>query len=166
MLLQLVAVIVAGVGGAGLMMGLNRLTGRRLPRWLVPLAAGAAMLATAVASEYGWYTATRDGLPQGFVVVQTVETRAPYRPWTYAVPLVTRFIALDPTAIKPAQDDINHSLVTLYLFARWQPALLVEVRVDCAGKRRADPSEEPAAPLVWREVGADDPILAAVCPGA
>ena len=56
----------------------------------------------------------------------------------------------------------------LYFFARWQPVQSVEMMVDCVNHRRADPAGGDGGAPVWRDVGADDPIVAAVCtePGA
>ena len=55
MFLELLAVIIAGFAGAGVMMLVAKLAGNRLPRWLVPVAAGAAMLGTTISSEYSWF---------------------------------------------------------------------------------------------------------------
>ena len=58
---ELIAVFVAGFAGAGAVMLLNRVTGGRLPRWLMPLGAGAAMLVATISSEYGWYGRDQGG---------------------------------------------------------------------------------------------------------
>ena len=46
MVFELIATIVAGFAGAGVALLLNKIFGGRLPRWIMPVAAGAAMLAT------------------------------------------------------------------------------------------------------------------------
>ncbi len=43
MFLELIAVIVAGIAGAGVMMLIARVSGGRIPKWFIPVAAGAAM---------------------------------------------------------------------------------------------------------------------------
>src|SRR3546814_6375549 len=54
MLLELIAIIAAGFGLAGIALSLNIALRRRLPQWIVPAAAGAGMLLMAVWLEYSW----------------------------------------------------------------------------------------------------------------
>ena len=162
MFLELIAVIVAGFAGAGAMMLLVR-TVRVLPRWLVPVAAGGAMLAATISMEYGWYARTKGSLPDGLAVAQSVQGSAPWRPWTYAVPMTERFVAIDLTSLRANTRDEGLLMADLYFFGRWRPVHSVEVIVDCAGGRRADPAMGDDSPPVWREVGPDDPILRTVC---
>lgn len=76
MFLELIATFIAGFAAAGVMMLVNRMSGGRLPRWLVPVVAGLAMIGTTIASEYNWFDRTRGTLPNGFEVVTFVETSA------------------------------------------------------------------------------------------
>ena len=163
MFFELIAVFVAGFAGAGAFMLLNRILGGRLPRWLVPVAAGAAMIATTISSEYGWYGRTAEALPEGFTVASVHKARAFYRPWTYAAPMVDRFIAVDHGARRANAETEGLYIADLYFFARWQPVQSVEMMVDCVNHRRADPAGGDGGAPVWREAGADDPIVAAVC---
>ncbi len=75
MFLELIATIVAGIAAAGLMMVITRASGGRLPKWLTPVAAGAAMIAATIANEYGWYGRTADNLPEDFVIVEPLKAR-------------------------------------------------------------------------------------------
>lgn len=163
---ELIAVIVAGVGGAGAMLLVTKASGGRLPKWLVPVGAGAAMLAAAVSSEYGWYGRTRAALPEGIAVADIHESRAFYRPWTYAVPMVDRFIAVDIGNLHPNSQTEELYIADIYFFARWQPVQSVEMMVDCGTLRRADPQGGDGGAPVWRDVGGEDPIVSAVCAGA
>ncbi|WGW02387.1 hypothetical protein [Tropicibacter oceani] len=163
MFLELIAVFVAGFAGAGIMLMLSKGTGGRLPRWIVPVAAGLAMLAAAISNEYSWYGRTASSLPEGLVVAQTVENRAFWRPWTYVVPMTDRFVAVDKVNIQTNANDDRLFLTSLYFFGRWRPVKSVEVMIDCAGGRRADPTFGDGSPPVWRDVGADDPIVFSVC---
>ncbi len=164
MFFELVATIVAGLAGAGVMMALNRLTGNRLPRWLIPVAAGAAMLFATIASEYSWYGRTRDNLPDGLQVVHAVENRALYRPWTYVVPYIARFMALDTGAVRINSQDQAVRLVDLYLYGRWRRIQALQVMVNCETGQRADPMESTGGTeTVWRDTDADDPIVTATC---
>ena len=166
MFIELIATFVAGFAGAGVMLALAKLTGGRLPRWLIPLGAGAAMIAATVASEYSWFPRTRDSLPGGLVIAQTVEETAFYRPWTYVVPYTSRFVAVDAEATRINTENDALRLADLYFYGRWAPIRAVQMMVDCENGRRADPMEAAdRAEPVWRPVGAGDPIVATVCKG-
>jgi hypothetical protein len=59
MFLELIAAFAAAFVAAGIVLAVNMATGGRLPRWAMPVAAGAAMLGYAVWSEYSWFARTR-----------------------------------------------------------------------------------------------------------
>jgi len=170
MFVELIATFVAGIAGAGLMLLLNRTTGGRLPRWLVPVAAGFAMLLTTITSEYGWYSRTKQTLPDGLVIAQTAENQALYRPWTYAKPFVDRFVAIDTVTIKSHPDQPGLKLAEAYFFGRWAPINKLPVLADCPGQRRAaladgisfeDSGQVSGAD--WISVPAGDPVVSAIC---
>ncbi|SIO45281.1 hypothetical protein SAMN05444722_2248 [Rhodovulum sp. ES.010] len=166
MFLELIASFVAAFAAAGIVLVLNRATGRRLPRWLVPVAAGAAMIGYAVWSEYSWASRTVAGLPEGVVEVDRVAERRPWKPWTYLAPQVTRLMAADVAGAATREDAPGVRLVTLYAFARWQPTRSIPVLVDCDAAARADVTDAAlAAPAQadWRPLGPDDPLIRAVC---
>lgn len=163
MFLELLAVIIAGLAGAGVMMLVVKATGNRLPRWLIPVAAGAAMLGTTISSEYSWFARTSGNMPDGLEVVQTVESTAIYRPWTYLAPYIDRFVALDTENIRENADQPDLYLATLYFFGRWTTVQSVEVMVNCRTGQRADPALGDGSQPVWRDVPADDPIVTGVC---
>ena len=163
MFLELLAVIIAGFAGAGVMMLIAKLTGNRLPRWLIPVAAGAAMLGTTISSEYSWVARTSGNMPDGLEVVQTVESTAVYRPWTYLAPYTDRFVAIDTENIVENREQANLYLANLYFFGRWTTVQSVEVMVNCDTGQRADPALGDGSPPVWRDVPADDPIVTGVC---
>jgi len=170
MFLELVAVIVAGFAAAGLMMTLNFIVARRLPRALIPIAAGLAMIGMAVWSEYNWFERNRANLPDGFEIVVTNESRAAWRPWTYLYPFTDRFIAVQPDAAMTNPAAPGQVLVELFVFGRWAPIARVPVLVDCAGSRRADvidgiefSDSGTVEGADWVELAADDPLLAVLC---
>lgn len=163
MFLELIAVFVAGFAGAGLMMLLSKLSGGRLPRWIVPLGAGAAMFATGISSEYSWYSRISGALPEGLVVAQSADSTALWRPWTYVVPMTDRFIAVDANNLRANEQTEALYLADLYFYGRWQTIKSVQMMVDCAAGRRADPALGDGSVPVWRDVGAADPIVATVC---
>ncbi|WP_171174411.1 hypothetical protein [Ruegeria sp. HKCCD8929] len=170
MFLELIGTIFAGFAVAGVVMLVNKFTGGRLPRWLAPVAAGLAMIAVTIGSEYSWYERTRSALPEGLEVVQEVESRALYRPWTYAAPFVDRFAAVDTASVQTNENVPDQRLADLYFFGRWAPLAKLPVAVDCAAGRRAnlaDGAEFGADGAVenadWVAAGPDDPVVRAVC---
>lgn len=170
MFLELIATIFAGIAFAGVVMVINKFTGGRLPKWVAPVAAGLGMIGMTISSEYSWYDRTKDLLPDGMTVVQEVESRALYRPWTYAVPFVNRFAAIDTVSVRTNEQVPEQRLVDLYFFGRWAPVSKLPVAVDCAQNLRAnlaDGAEFGAdGQLVnadWITGTTDDPIIEATC---
>lgn len=170
MILELIGTVVAGIAAAGLVLIARHLLGERVPKWLIPIAAGAGMLAATISSEYGWYGRTVAALPAEMQVAQTVDSRAPWRPWTYLVPYVERFVVVDTGSTRLNPDVPNQRIVDLYFFGRWAPVNRVTALLDCDGNRRAalvegtsfDDSGQVAG-ASWTSVTADDPILRVGC---
>ena len=170
MFLELIATIIAGVGAAGVVLAANRLTGRRLPRWLMPIGAALAMILMTIWSEYTWYDRTVATLPAGLDVAEVNEARQMMRPWTFAVPLKDRFLAIDTQRMKTNPALPGQHIAEVYALGRWQPVRQFPVLIDCDGSRRAalgsdtefgpDGSVGDAA---WTEVPASDPLLATAC---
>lgn len=166
MFFELVATFAAGIAAAGLALIAGHLSGGRLPRWFVPVAAGAAMLGYAIWSEYTWADRTMDALPDGFELLATVEETRFWKPWTYLVPQTTRFMVLDRAGVQTRADAEGVLLADVYLFARWTPPAKRPQLVDCAEGARADVSAAALADpdkARWRSVGDDDPLMEALC---
>ena len=159
MLYELVAVVIAGVGMAGIGFGLRKLTGNRAPQWIVPVMAGLGMLGLSIYNEYTWYDVTSGGLPEGAEVIDTAEVKAFYKPWTYAWPQVEGFLAVADVTDIAATGERE---ADLYRMMRWQPAQIISVRFKCETSEIArvltDGSAEPFAPL-----DPQDPMMRAVC---
>lgn len=170
MFLELIGTVFAGIAAAGVVMLLNRVTGGHLPRWAAPVGAGLAMLAMTVSMEYSWYSRTIATLPEGVEVAETVEKKSLYQPWTYVVPYVSRFVAVDAASIKRHSDRPDQRIVDLYFFGRWSPLRKMPVAFDCATSRSAVLSSETQfgsdGDIVnadWRDVGEDAVVLNAAC---
>ena len=170
MFLELIGTIFAGFACAGVMMVLNKLTGGRLPRWAAPVAAGAGMIGMTIASEYSWYERTRDQLPEGLTIVQEIENRALYRPWTYAVPFVDRFAAIDAKSVRTNASVPDERLVDLYFFGRWAPISKLPVAVNCVENSRANLADGAefdddgrVLNASWIKLGTEDPVIEATC---
>ena len=170
MFLELIGTIFAGFAFAGIVMVLNKLTGGRLPKWATPVAAGLGMIAMTITSEYSWYDRTRDQLPEQMAIVQEVESRAFYRPWTYAVPFVDRFAAIDTVSVRTNDEVPDQRLVDLYFYGRWAPISKIPVAVNCAENSRANLADGAEfaedGQLInadWFVAGAGDPVVQATC---
>ena len=170
MLLELIATVVLGLGAAGLVMALNVLSGKRLPAWMIPAGAGAAMLAFIIFMEYSWAERTRDGLPEGVVIASISSESMWYRPWTYLRPLSLRMVAVDTRRNRHHPDQPQQVMSTVLLLGRWMPVHEIPVVFDCATKRRADLhagvemlADGSLANADWRSLDADDPALEIAC---
>ncbi|MEM6439176.1 MAG: hypothetical protein AAF763_05695 [Pseudomonadota bacterium] len=169
MIFELIAAIVAAVAAAGLAMLLRRVA-PAAPKWLVPAAAGAGLLGYSIWSEYSWHGRTVAALPEGVVVLEAIESRAMWRPWSYAAPQVLRFSAIDAGAARRNPDVPHMVIANVILMQRFAPTVVAPVLVDCAGGRRADIADgvafdEDGAPRVdrWRRMDEGEPLRAALC---
>lgn len=171
MFFELIGTIVAGVATALIFWAVNRtLLKGRLPSWLTPTSAGLAMLIAAVSLEYGWYDRTTRAMPPSFVVAQTVEETAFYRPWTYAVPFTARFIAVDEASMRTHPQQPDQRLVDLWIYGRWSKTAKVPTLYDCETGQRADIVDGIEFGENGKVIGADwipvtdrDPILRVAC---
>lgn len=148
---------------------IRKTTGRELPKWAMPAAAGLAMLAVTIWGEYRWYPDTLARMPKVTVVSANAES-ALYRPWTYLWPVTTRFAALDPAErTTPAPGVVA---TNLYLMARWQPVQPVTVAYDCNARKQAFLGGEAAVNAdgtltsgQWLDVAQGDEGFKAACTG-
>lgn len=162
----------AGVLAACVVYAANHLSGRRLPKWLMPASIGAAMIAVSIYGEYVWFRDARATLPETATVLRTIEDSAPWRPWTYLAPITTRFIALDSTRVIRSTTQPDLIAAELMLVQRWAPTQRVPVAFDCKAGLRADLLEGAAleqdgtlSGADWVPVGPDEDILKAACNG-
>ena len=166
MFFELIATFAAGIAAAGFALIANHLSGGRLPRWALPVAAGVAMLGYTVWSEYTWGPRTRAALPEGVEVLMTVEETRVWKPWTYVVPQTTRIMALDRESVQTNAQAPGILLADLYFFARWTPPAKRPQLVNCAEGARADVSgaalSDPSG-ATWRSMAEDDPLSEALC---
>lgn len=166
MLWDLIATIVAGLGAAGIAMLLRKLSANKLPRSLVPIFAGIAMILFQVIGEYQWFEHQQTLLPEGVAVVMTAQDQKPWRPWSYLWPQTNRFIAADFKNAVANEHNPNIKLLTLYVFEQKSPALPIKQVIDCQFKKRADFSKELPIPAqgeapneLWRDVETDSKLL-------
>jgi hypothetical protein len=173
MILDLIVAVVAGFAAGGIAYLMNRVTGGRLPRWLVPVTAGAAMLGYTIWSEYAWADRIQVTLPESVTIVSANQSAALWRPWSYVFPVTNRMIAIDGGSVTPAGPAApGQVLANVYLMARSLDTIGLAVLFDCEGQRRADLIDgadvTPEGVLEggeWRSLAADDPMLVAACGG-
>ncbi|KKO49137.1 hypothetical protein VT06_07775 [Arsukibacterium sp. MJ3] len=170
MLWELIATIFAGLGAAGIALGIRFISRNKAPRWLIPVFAALGMLGFQVQSEYNWYQHQASLLPEGVVVVRTVEQQAFWRPWSYVYPQTLRFIAADIANAAPNQRNNAIWLVDLYFFERRLSAKRVPQVVHCQQQARADftkqlpiPAPGEAISKDWIKLDNNDPLLLALC---
>jgi hypothetical protein len=126
-----------------------------------------------ISSEYSWYARTSASLPEGLAVAEAVPHSSLYRPWTYAVPMINRFAAVDTGTRQTHPDQPGQVLADVYFFGRWSPVNMVPVLFDCGAQRRAAVppgavfnADGSAEGLQWSAPGPEDGLLAAACAAA
>ena len=172
MLLEFLAVIIAGFGGGGVAHMLYRVSKRQLPEWFTPVGVAAGMLAMVVYLEYSWAERFAGGLPDDVVVVSRNQHTSWMRPWTYAVPLTNRIIAVDNRVRQRTARNPDLVLTGVILQERWALTMGFKSLFDCANARRADLTEntrldEDGIPQAaeWYQLDAGDPFLRVACEG-
>lgn len=170
MFIELIATIFAGIACAGVMLLLNRTVGRRLPKWLVPVAAGAGMLVMIISNEYTWFSRTVEQLPDGIDVAMTVEEQSWLRPWTQLWPYTKRFVAVDTGTARTNENLPDQRIADLYFFGRWSPVNQTPMLFDCAVAQSAllidgatFAQDGSITDADWQTMPVDDPILKMVC---
>lgn len=170
MFVELIATVFAGIACAGVAMLLNILTGRRLPKWIMPIAAGAGMIGMTISNEYTWFGRTAERLPEGVEIAMTVEEQSWTRPWTQVWPYTKRFAAIDTGTARKNETVPDQRLADLYFFGRWSPVNQAPMLFNCATAQSAllidgasFAADGSVADADWQVMSADDPILKLVC---
>lgn len=151
---ELIATVLSGFMAAGVALSL-RLLIKKLPRWIVPAAAGLGMMGFQVFSEYTWFEHTKSRLPKGVLVVATHEEAAFYKPWAYVKAPILKFVAAEQ--VKGQAGAVRQA--NLYFFERRMPAAHTPILVDCQNGRQSDFSKTPN----WGITPMTDEIVKAVC---
>lgn len=172
MIWTLITVFIAGFAGAGIGFLLRNLTGKRLPKGIVPVCAGLTMIVATVGLEYGWEGGVRATMAEDLVVVSTREQQAWYQPWTLVRPWVRGFIGYSPAENRETAPGSGILAVQLRIQERWQPQVVSPALVDCVNARWTDlrattEFDDAGTPIdtIWREDDPNVPIVSAVCGG-
>lgn len=165
MLWEFIATLSAGIGTAGIALLLRRLF-KRLPRELVPAAAGLGMLLFQIHSEYTWFAHTRALLPESARVVAAIPETAFYKPWAYVQAPVLKFAAIDSakTAVFPGQAHWRQT--NLYFFERRMSAQTWPILIDCQTGLQANLPANNQTPndIIWHHTEYSQAIAQAICP--
>lgn len=172
MLIDFISMVAIGFAVGGCFFLVNHMSGRRVPKWLIPAAAGLAMLGFTIWNEYSWADRYAALYPDTAVVTFRNEQSQAWRPWTMLAPVTTRMAMLDrgPEAALPADPGPDYRLARIHLVERWKPSFAVTVVFDCVGGRRADAGLDgiTAAELTnadWLEIDQEDAAFRAACGG-
>ncbi len=97
---NLVATVFAGLGAAGIGLGIRALTRKKAPKWIIPVFAGLGMMGYQIYMEYTWFDQMTARMPAESVVVSTEAEAAFWRPWSFFVPQINRFTILDTSSVE------------------------------------------------------------------
>lgn len=162
----LVATIFCGLGAAGIALAIRAATRNMVPKWIIPVFAGAGMLGYLIHGEYTWYDHKQSLLPEEAVVVSTESKGIFWRPWSLAYPYVTAFSTVDTDSI--ARDTNNPDIVRFTLY-RFEQKLTDTVShrvhiINCASQEVV-PLGSDGTPRVdnLKALDLNDPLLSSVC---
>lgn len=167
MLWTVIAIAVSGLGAAGIALILRHLSGNRLPKWLIPVFAGAGMLAYQISWEYSWYEHQSARQPEGAVVVATEQNPEVWRPWTYHFPMTNAFTVLDTVNInKRSVNDETIAEMVLYRFEKQHvDRVTAQAYVLNCTRRELIPMQGPGQLRLQhlRTLELNDPLYRRVC---
>lgn len=172
MILTLVGAIVLGIAVGGTLLLVINFLRLPLPGWIVPLAAGTAMIGFAIYLDYTWFGRLAAALSPRSVIAATYADTSPLKPWTYLAPPVNRFVVVDAGSILPVAGTAAVVQAIVIGVARWQPTWTRAMLFDCQTPRRADLGGAPVVDgsgevvgIDWVPVDAGDDLWRAVCAG-
>lgn len=170
MIWELIATIVAGMGAAGIILLLRKLTGNAVPKWAIPSFAALAMLSFQIYSEYTWFTYQQNLLPAGIVVLHQQKSSAFWRPWSYVYPQTLGFVAADVANAEKNQVNSEVQRVNLYFVQRHTAVQTTSQVVHCGFNAKAKnsatvtiPEDDSTLDNQWLALNEQDPLLQALC---
>lgn len=169
-ILNLLGPVLLGIAVAGILLFAKRVLRVPMPGWALPVGVAIGILGAHLYNEYTWFDRFRTELPEGMEVIRTGTSTSFLEPWTYIVPKVTRFAALDRNSVRTNPGQPGLRLAQVYLFQRYTPTASLLQVADCDNDRIAALSSETKfsedglpEDVAWSEVAADEPLYAAVC---
>jgi|SRR5690554_1788679 len=95
MIWNLIGVIISGLSLGGIAALLVKISRNRLPKWIVPTAAGLGMFGYLAFYDYAWYGWKQSQLPDGVTILEEQRNSTFFRPWSYVAPAVNYFSFID-----------------------------------------------------------------------
>ncbi|MDN7132956.1 hypothetical protein JNO04_11430 [Halomonas sp. MC140] len=168
MIWHLIAAVFAGLAAAGIGLILRTLSGKRLPKWIVPVFGGLGMLGYQVQVEYSWFEHKQTQLPDTATVISSDTTTAVWRPWTFAIPMTTKFSVIDSQNIRISeQDGARLAEFILYQFERHYTDILITqpYLLNCENRELVPLEKETRDPILEqiRTLRDTSPLLLNVC---
>ncbi|WP_235040224.1 hypothetical protein [Vreelandella profundi] len=168
MIWHLIAAVFAGLAAAGIGLILRTLSGKRLPKWIVPVFGGLGMLGYQVQVEYSWFEHKQTQLPDTATVISSDTTTAVWRPWTFAIPMTTKFSVIDSENIRISeQDGARLAEFILYQFERHYTDILITqpYLLNCENRELVPLEKETRDPILEqiRTLRDTSPLLLNVC---
>ncbi len=168
MIWHLVALAIAGLGAAGIGALLRSLSRKRLPKWIIPVFAGAGMLAYQIYYEYSWFEHKQTLLPATSQVVAVERGGSFWRPWTYFFPMAVGFSVVDTDNVSRAdREGHNISQFILYRFQKEYVDLVSHQShlLNCSTLELVPMAEDGTLRIQsMRQLERDDALYLVVCP--
>lgn len=169
MIWHLIAALFAGLAAAGVGLLLRFLSGKRLPRWIIPVCGGLGILAFQIHHEYSWFHYKQQQLPESARVVSTEEERMFWRPWTYLFPMTVAFSVVDRDNVVTTQ--ANEERLVEFILYRFEKEYIDVVKhqaylMNCTAQETLPLMGDERRPHTseLRRVEASEPLFQAVCP--
>lgn len=171
MLFNLIAALMSGVLGASVAFILYRMSGRRLPKAIIPFAMALAMVAYSFWNEMSWFSRTSAALPKQYIVVeQGPPVSSPISPWTYIMPRTDSFRVLDTQSVQALPKSEDRFLAQVHMIERFLGSRKSSLIVDCKTNEQAeiiastkfDDAGLPAN-VTWTKVAPSNKIAGAIC---
>ena len=148
---------------------LRKLSKNRLPKWIIPIAAGGGMFAYLAYYDYAWFDFKRSQLPEGSVVIQEYREPDFFRPWSYLAPSVNQFDVVDGQYRRHQQEGDTIVEYIVYRFIKDPSERMLQIHqvLNCTSRERValpDPAHRAQQPGQAVEmVLASDRMLQTAC---
>lgn len=145
---------------------LRKITGNRLPKWLVSAAAGLAMLTYLAYYDYTWYDFKRSQLPVDTKLIAEQRATSFLKPWSYVVTPVSAFTIFDGRSQTSEQ---NGQLLVEYILYTFHKDPIEQLTtqaylLNCNLLERAVlAKEENAQQITVKKIERNDPMYQQLC---
>lgn len=166
MIWHLIAVFIMGLCAGGIMFLLRKLSRNRLPKWLVPVSAGAAMIGYLAYYDYNWFEFKSGQMPGDATIIATQQSKSFFRPWSFVWPSTNAFTIFDGQSKAVEQD--GQVLVEYYLYTFYKDpiegAKAQSYLMNCSLMERvAFDKKHPEEELKMEQVDYSDEMYQKLC---